>query len=845
MYRPRARTPHTPTLRTAAILALTAMLVSLVAVGPAAAAEPTAPVRLAGPERIATAVAVSRAGWKSAATVVLARADEPADALSGSPLAADNDAPLLLSSRDRLSATTAAEITRLGAREVLVLGGRAALADDVVADVRRLGVSARRISGPNRYATAAAVADELDPAAGGAAYVVGSWQEALAVSGVAARRTAAGTPTPILLAGAELPTETRTALTRLGVREVLVGASVGAAARDALATTAAVTPVGTTDIYTTSLAAARSETAADAVVLATGRDYPDGLSAGAFAARTDAVLLLTPTDRALAPQVSFAQERGVGRLYVAGGTQAVQDGVVAAFHTGPTAATTSTTPASAPEAGNLPAPGAAPAPVAVPAGAIEVTPGQDLQALVDANPAGSAFFLRAGTYREQSVVPKDGDTFVGERGTVLSGARVLPASAWTRSGSAWVVGGQTAEGFEHGTILSGGNDRDRHPEELFVAGQRFEHVAGVSALGPGRWYFDYDADRVYLGEDPARLGTIELSTTVGAFGGTGVRDVTIANMTIERYATPAQHGAIGFYGRHWTYDWTVANVTVRQNHGAGIRIGPGMTVTGSAVLDNGQIGIAGDGADRSTGQPGYTALVTISDTEIARNGQLDFDWAWEGGASKLKYTLGGSRFERNWVHHNIGPGPWWDIDNRDAVIVDNLVEENTVKGIFYEISYGRTLIARNLVRNNGRTVEPRIEGSGIFISNSEGVEVRDNVLYGNPYGVMLRSSATRSPAVSDVTVVDNDIQVTEGWSGLNIDNGAPTSLYGRNRFEGNTHRVPSAGHRGFWWGDDATHSFETFQSMGQDTTGQVLVTATPGALPAVASGLAGAAHGAR
>lgn len=841
-----AGTPRSSSVvRIVSALAAAALIAVL---APASRAEAAAVTRLAGPERITTAVAVARSGWSSSPSVVVARADEPADALAGTPLAAALDAPLLLSARDRLPSTTAEEIRRLGAREAVVLGGAAALSDGVLADLRRLGLDVRRVAGANRYATAAAVASELGAGPGDVAYVVGSWQEALAVSGLAARRTGGGEPTPILLAGADLPTETAVALRSSGIRSVVVvGSSVGTQARAALAAVAAVSTLGNADTYTTSLAAARTEAPSDAVVLATGRDFPDGLSAGALAARRDAVLLLTPTDRVLDAQLTFVRGLDAATAFVAGGPAAVSETVVTAIRAalapvaaapvdGDTPENDGTEPVATPPSVSLPT---------IPAGAVSVAPGQSIQAAVDASPAGTTFVLKSGVHREQSVVPKHGDTFIGERGTVLSGARLLPASAWRPSGGNWVIGGQTAQGFVHGTVVADGNPRDRHPEELFADGRRLLHVGSLAELGPGRWHFDYAGDRVHLGQDPAALGALELSTTVGAFGGTAVRGVTIANLTIERYATPAQHGAIGFFGRHWTYDWTVLNTTVRQNHGAGIRIGPGMTVAGSRVLDNGQIGIAGDGADRSSGEPGYSRVVTIRDTEIARNGQLTFDWQWEAGATKLKYTIGGSRFERNWVHHNLGPGPWWDIDNRDAVIVDNLVEENTVKGIFYEISHGRTLMARNIVRNNGRAVQPRVEGSGIFISNSEGVEVRGNVLYGNPYGVMLRSSANRSPAVSGVVVEGNDIAVTEGWSGLNVDHGAPTSLYGLSRFDRNTHRIPRADHRAFFWGDDSTHTFGEFQRMGQEGAGRVLVTTTPGPLPAVAAGLPTGTYGAR
>lgn len=52
---------------------------------------------------------------------------------------------------------------------------------------------------------------------------------------------------------------------------------------------------------------------------------------------------------------------------------------------------------------------------------VAVLPGQSIQSAVNANPAGTTFILKAGTHTRQSVIPKSGDVFQGEVGTVLDG----------------------------------------------------------------------------------------------------------------------------------------------------------------------------------------------------------------------------------------------------------------------------------------------------------------------------------------------------------------------------------------------------------------------------------------
>lgn len=57
-----------------------------------------------------------------------------------------------------------------------------------------------------------------------------------------------------------------------------------------------------------------------------------------------------------------------------------------------------------------------------PAGAVSITAGSSIQTAINNNPAGTAFYLRAGTHSiTASIVPKTGNTFVGELGAIIDG----------------------------------------------------------------------------------------------------------------------------------------------------------------------------------------------------------------------------------------------------------------------------------------------------------------------------------------------------------------------------------------------------------------------------------------
>ena len=58
---------------------------------------------------------------------------------------------------------------------------------------------------------------------------------------------------------------------------------------------------------------------------------------------------------------------------------------------------------------------------AQPVSGVAVRPGESIQAAVDSHPAGTTFVIKSGVHKRQSVIPKGGNTFVGESGAVMSG----------------------------------------------------------------------------------------------------------------------------------------------------------------------------------------------------------------------------------------------------------------------------------------------------------------------------------------------------------------------------------------------------------------------------------------
>lgn len=117
--------------------------------------------RISGSNRYETAAAISKANWPSGSEYVLiARGDEFPDALCASPLAKMYNAPILLTDKDELSTKTLEEIKRLGAKNVIILGGVGAISEKVEKQLSNVA-KVERIWGNNRYETSAKIAKRL------------------------------------------------------------------------------------------------------------------------------------------------------------------------------------------------------------------------------------------------------------------------------------------------------------------------------------------------------------------------------------------------------------------------------------------------------------------------------------------------------------------------------------------------------------------------------------------------------------------------------------------------------------------------------------------------------------
>ncbi|MBW3664127.1 MAG: cell wall-binding repeat-containing protein [Actinobacteria bacterium] len=270
--------------------------------------------RTAGDDRILTAVASARRGWSEAEHALLATGFAFPDALAATALAAKLDAPLLLTRKDELPNEVLQALSDLRVETVWILGGVAAVSQAVEDQLVESGFTVRRLEGADRFQTARAVA--LEVGASPAAEVVvalgqhddparDSWPDALSAGSLSAGPDRLPT---LLTRSGSLPQVTEATLAQLDTRKVwLLGGT--AAIADAVETRLRqlgyeVERLEGPSRYGTTVAVAQQAlarlSAGDVpLVFATGADFPDGLTAGAYAARVGGVVVLVhPADLA-------------------------------------------------------------------------------------------------------------------------------------------------------------------------------------------------------------------------------------------------------------------------------------------------------------------------------------------------------------------------------------------------------------------------------------------------------------------------------------------------------------------------------------------------------------------
>ena len=116
--------------------------------------------RVDGGDRVETGIKISQKYYDKAKTVIVVRHDLFPDSMTASVLAKLKDAPILLNPTNKLDPRVGAEIKRLGAEEVIIVGGPDSISEKVRGDLKAYDKDkdVERIAGVDRYGTSEMVA---------------------------------------------------------------------------------------------------------------------------------------------------------------------------------------------------------------------------------------------------------------------------------------------------------------------------------------------------------------------------------------------------------------------------------------------------------------------------------------------------------------------------------------------------------------------------------------------------------------------------------------------------------------------------------------------------------------
>ena len=293
--------------------------------------------RLAGSDRIETAVKIAMSGWPEGCdTVLIARADDFPDALAGVALAKINNAPILLTSKNQLDPRVEEVLVSLKPQKVILLGGGNALGDEVEKRLREVlnwTEDFQRIAGKDRFETAVLIASEF-PADSSVALATGyNFPDALSLASAAG---AQGYPL-LLVTKDNLPNVTEEYLSKIHPQSLYLAGGEGIVSSKVVERLTQASSVSSEQIkrlagqnrYDTSVLIIKEfyPTAAK-LFLATGQDFPDALAGAALAANQNTPLLLIrptgPADDSITKDYIKTLPLEV-ELEVFGGEKAISD----------------------------------------------------------------------------------------------------------------------------------------------------------------------------------------------------------------------------------------------------------------------------------------------------------------------------------------------------------------------------------------------------------------------------------------------------------------------------------------------------------------------------------------
>jgi len=369
-----------------------------------------------------------------------------------------------------------------------------------------------------------------------------------------------------------------------------------------------------------------------------------------------------------------------------------------------------------------------------------------LESAIEHVVTGDAIVMRGGVYRTGGLVLNQGITiqpYLDER-PILRGTKL--ATSWEALREhIWRTKWNTL--FPAAPLGWWQRNREgmRTPmhrfntDMVFVDGERMKSAGWEGELDPHSFYIDYKDGYVYIGVDPANkqveitaFNSALVRTSAEVHGKTNDhKGPVIRGITFTQYA----YRALEVEGKkHFTVNdeptdepvglsdpatfgkevvgTVLENVTITQcSRVAGYFRGDGLIIRNSLISDTGTEGIYVIGSSD-----------VLLERNIIRRNNVTQLTGYYPAAVKIFNQTRRVIFRDNLITDQpYSNGVWYDVGNRDGVIVNNWIE-GTLDGFFFEISRGATVAGNVLVRCE----------KGVRVLNSADVHVYNNTFVDTP-----------------------------------------------------------------------------------------------------------------
>lgn len=277
--------------------------------------------RISGDDRMATAIELSKKNFERANTVIIARSDIFPDSMTASVLAKALNAPILLTKNNSLDPRVESEIERLGAKDLIIVGGNSSVNKDVEKALSKYDSVIERLAGSDRYETSELVARKVISVSGNKNTAVissgESFPDALAISPYASKEAY-----PILLVKRDsIPSNIKRLIDTSDLKNVYIVGGLNTISKDVenkLANT--IERFSGKDRYETSIKIANSKFKdSKKAYLASGKIFADALVAGPIAGKDVAPILLAPDNGISNDLKNYIDNHKINDLVVVGG----------------------------------------------------------------------------------------------------------------------------------------------------------------------------------------------------------------------------------------------------------------------------------------------------------------------------------------------------------------------------------------------------------------------------------------------------------------------------------------------------------------------------------------------